>query len=299
LAGLRTLWLVEEQSLKRTSLKRPQTSKYRLVQIMYDVLYWFRTRVKRLKVRLQKFLVGDESSSEDGSVSIGSAMKEFVQGVIRGDDLSLSSSSSDGRGAKSPVQERRQRQLARIRAIVGSIIAVNLANALFAIISPFFWTVTAVAVGVIWPSWVSELLSRVSRLTAETRALGRGEELLSRAASPSSSSSSSSTMDTINNAKVWLGMYDHTKYHYYTRPDGTKRFYRTIGRGTKHPHQPSSTARLSPPIFEWPWNVELNSQPNNKKQPPPKKRQALRNMKKPPSNQQKRQPPSQQWGIFR
>jgi hypothetical protein len=297
LAGLRTLWLVEEQSLKRTSLKRPQTSKYRIVQIMYDMLYWCRTRVQRLKVGLQKFLLGDESSSEDGSVSIGLAMKEFVQGVMRGDDLSFSSSSSEGRGAKSPEQERRKRQLARIRAIVGSIIAINLANALFAIISPFFWTVTAVAVGVIWPTWVSELLSRVSRLTAETRALGRDEELLSTAASPSSSSSSSS-MDTINTAKMWLGLYDHSKYHYYTRPDGTKRFYRTIGRGTKQ-QQPASTSRLSPPTFEWPWNVELYSKPNKKKQPPSKKRQTLRNIKKPPSKQQKRQPPSQQWGVFR
>jgi hypothetical protein len=45
----------------------------------------------------------------------------------------------------------------RVGAILAALVAVNITGALFAI-SPTFLTIAALCVGLIWPSWVSELV---------------------------------------------------------------------------------------------------------------------------------------------
>jgi hypothetical protein len=102
----------------------------------------------------------------------------------------------------------------RIGAIVASLVAINITGALFAISAPLL-TLMAALMGIVWPSWVPELVERLKLLTEETRARGRGDENYSPA-----------SFNSMNTAKL-LGRYDKSKYHYYKRPDGSKQYYRT------------------------------------------------------------------------
>ena len=90
LAGLRTAWLVEERSLRKTS---HYTSKYRLIQLMYDGSY----RVGKILGRLWETLLGRNEP-----------LREFSKGVYRSSNR-------------------------RLRGIVAALVAVNLTGAIFAI----------------------------------------------------------------------------------------------------------------------------------------------------------------------
>ena len=220
LAGLRTVWLVEEQSKRKTQKK----SRYRAVQVVYDIAFWF----GRLFAKVGK-LVGPSGG-----------WKEFTQGIRQ----DMKNSELDAIGT-------------RVGAIVGSLIVVNMIGAVFAI-SPSFLALLAVLVGFVWPTWASELFERIRLLTEETRARGRGEDYFP-------------TMPTLNTAKI-LGRYDKSRYHYYKRPDGSKKYYRTgqgwFGRSTTSPKKGSSPSEA----LSWPWRTE--------------------------TKKQKREPQKEQWGLF-
>jgi hypothetical protein len=220
LAGLRTVWLVEEQSKRKTQKK----SRYRVVQVGYDIAFWF----GRLFSKVGK-LIGPKGG-----------WKEFIQGIRK----DMKNSELDAMGT-------------RVGAIVGSLFAVYMIGALFAI-SPPFLAVLAVLVGFVWPTWASELFERVRLLTEETRARGRGEDFFP-------------TTLTLNTAKI-LGRYDKSRYHYYKRPDGSKKYYRTgqgwFGRSITSPQKGSSSSDA----LSWPWRIE--------------------------TKKQKRQPQKEQWGLF-
>lgn len=220
LAGLRTVWLVEEQSKRKTQKK----SRYRAVQVVYDVAFWF----GRLFAKVGK-LIGPRGG-----------WKEFIEGIRQ----DMKNSELDAIGT-------------RVGAIVGSLIAVNMIGAVFAI-SPPFLALLAVLVGFVWPTWASELFERIRLLTEETRARGRGEDFFP-------------TAPTLNTAKI-LGRYDKSRYHYYKRPDGSKKYYRTgqgwFGRSTMSPQKGLSSSNA----LSWPWRKE--------------------------TKKQKREPQKEQWGLF-
>jgi hypothetical protein len=137
----------------------------------------------------------------------------------------------------------------RIGAAMASLIAINITGALFAI-SPPLLTGLAILLGIAWPSWVSELLDRIRLLSEETRARGRGDDF-----QPSNNS--------INTAKL-LGRYDKSKYSYYRRSDGTKKYYRT-GQSTftLHP-SPKQKQQKESSLLPWPWG---SSESKKKRQP--------------------------------
>lgn len=91
LAGLRTAWLVEERSLRKTS--DHYTSKYRLVQMLYDGSY----RFGKILGRLWETLLGRNEP-----------LREFIKGAYNNSNR-------------------------RLRGIVAALLAVNLTGAAFAI----------------------------------------------------------------------------------------------------------------------------------------------------------------------
>eukprot|EP00980_Cylindrotheca_fusiformis_P021656 scaffold8505_cov130-Cylindrotheca_fusiformis.AAC.22 len=140
LAGLRTVWLVDEQAKLRAKKK----SRYRVIQWVYSVKYY----IQRQWEKLSSFMSNNRSK----------AWSEFWTGV--GQDVKNS-----GRDAMGT----------RIGAVVASLVVINIAGALF-VISPPLLTVLAALMGVVWPSWVPELAERIKLLAEETRARGRGDD---------------------------------------------------------------------------------------------------------------------------
>lgn len=227
LAGLRTVWLVDERSKRRAK----QTSRYRVVQYLYDLQYWIGRYARKTMEAIR-------------SSDWNSQLREFFRGVRT--DLWSSGGRSWG---------------ARVGAVIASLFAVNVTGALFAI-SPTFLAILAIGVGIAWPSWVSELLGRVQTLGAETRARGRGEE--------TTDTESLLSTSTTNTAKL-LGRYDKSRYHYYKRMDGTKRYYRTgqaLFRGRNK--KPTAKAKSNKPVLTWPW-----TKPQKVKRPPAKEQWGL------------------------
>jgi hypothetical protein len=167
LAAARTVWLVDEQSKRRTQEK----SRYRVVQILYDAKYG-------MKRWIRKFARYDRNHPN--------SWNEFLSGV--GIDMKESVGGWDALGT-------------RVGAVIASLIAIHLTGALFAI-SPAFLALLAVVVGVVWPTWVTELFHRIRELTQEIRARGRGEDYSSSTSSSSSGSRlpSTNTKSSINTA---------------------------------------------------------------------------------------------------
>ena len=225
LAGLRTAWLVEE----RRNKKRRLESKYRIIQSFYDLLYWIRSRMKRVRLGLKDLIVGVDDSSD--VTSIGGAIREFVIGVVRPEAVETSSLKNGDE-----ARLRRRKRNARIGAIIGSLIALNIFHSLFAIVSPTILTVSAVVVGIIWPTWITELFSRMQQVGEEIRARGRGEKL------------SSSIASRANTAKSWLGLNNRNN-DYFVRWDGTRGYYKNVKR------KPSTTSSW----FNMPWNKEKST----------------------------------------
>lgn len=169
LAGLRTIWLVEQRSLKKA--RGPRKSRYRLVQFGYDVMYF----VRRLVLSIYKALTGGGNAD----------LREFLQGL------------------RIEMSETRLNQVGeRVRAVLAAIALVNLTGALFTI-SPLFLSILACVVGITWPSWAAEFVNRLGQFVDDTRSRGRGEVPRIRSSS------------------------DKSRYHYYVRDNGKKRYYRT------------------------------------------------------------------------
>ena len=227
LAGLRTVWLVDERSKRRAK----QTSRYRLVQYLYDLKHSMAQWTSKVWSALK-------TSDWDHQ------WREFARGIRN--DLMASGRRSWG---------------ARIGAVVASVFAVTVTGALFAL-SPTLLVVLAMGVGVAWPSWVPELLERIEALGVETRARGRGEEDSDQAVSSLLSRASAT-----NTARL-LGRYDKSRYHYYRRPDGSKRYYRTgqslfRGRTKATVMVDTKTTNGKKTALAWPW-----TKPQKTRRPP-------------------------------
>ena len=146
LATMRTIWLVEERSLKKKGLKRVRKrSRYRVVQFLYDGAYF----TGRFVASLWRLISGGGTSQE---------LSEFLRGIRV--DISKARLDTIGR---------------RIGAAMAALVGVNIAGALYTL-SPAFLMFLAVAAGLVWPTWFPELLDRCRRLAEETRARGRGED---------------------------------------------------------------------------------------------------------------------------
>jgi hypothetical protein len=250
LAAARTVWLVDEQSKRRTSTSTNQEkSRYRVVQALYDVKYWMKGRIRMVVAYVRNHP--------------NNSWNEFLSGV--GIDMKESVGGWDALGT-------------RVGAVIASLIAIHLTGALFAI-SPAFLALLAVVVGIVWPTWVTELVHRIRELTHEIRARGRGED---GSSSATSLLPSTNTKSSVNTAKL-LGRYDKGKYHYFKRLDGTKRYYRTgqsifAGGGKplnskKNDKQKSTTNTNTAALGQrlWPWSRTETKQ---------------------------RTPGKEQWGIF-
>jgi hypothetical protein len=221
LAGLRTVWLVEERSLQKNKQqkllrRRQRRSKYRLIQLLYDAAFVS----GRFLATIWKTLTGRG----------GGELKEFFAGLWKW-DLSSEEESVE----------------ARVGAALGACVAVNLSGALFSL-SPVILTVLAMGVGLLWPTWHSELADSIGLFWEDRRARGRGEDpaLLSTKSALSAKSSSWSgwswtvpkipslarrTEDTRTRRRA-TGPVDKKRYHYYRKVNGKKVYYR-VGTPSK------------------------------------------------------------------
>ena len=135
LAGLRTAWLVDEESRMRAAGR----SQYRLVQSAYDL----KRSVTRL---LQRTIESIRSLFEEGG------LQTFWKGLQA--DL------------------RREGSLSvRLGAIGAALVAVNVCGALFSI-SAGFSNLLAVIGAVIWPTWAGDLLSRTQEIWLDIQSRG-------------------------------------------------------------------------------------------------------------------------------
>jgi hypothetical protein len=145
LAGLRTVWLVEERNMKkRTGLwKRNlnRQSRYRIVQLIYDAM----STVRAMCWSLWKALTG------------GTEIRDFARGVYF--------------TAKDNLQERMQ-------SVATAVVTISCIGALFTR-SPLLIVLVAAALGWIWPRWMSDSLEQMNELFIETRARGQGSRTLS------------------------------------------------------------------------------------------------------------------------
>jgi hypothetical protein len=143
LAGLRTVWLVDEQSKRRTREK----SRYRLVQVLYDAKHY-------IKLWMRKFQTWAKSFFQEGG----------LQGVISNlrDDLT----NGDSAGA-------------RVGAALAAVMVVNIGGALFSI-SPVFSNLLAIVTAVLWPSRALDLLSRIRNTDSTSNAMSLTPDFMRR-----------------------------------------------------------------------------------------------------------------------
>jgi len=246
LAALRTAWLVEERSLRKNRLLKRnmqgRRSKYRLIQLMYDATY----------------TLGQLLGSVWSSVTAGqSRFKEFLRGVMTSSNLSAA--------AGAP-------QSSRVGSILAALVVVNLAGALFTI-SPTFLAVAAGTVGFVWPTWISELAQRSAAFVEEARARGRGEIANFAPVTTKTESSATNNM-TVTKMKEqasevlnsWYNFIseatakprasikaaatvDKSRYHYFRRKDGKRRYYRVgVPWWTSSVQQNRKKG-----VQQWPW----------------------------------------------
>lgn len=136
LAGLRTAWLVDEQSRMRTNGR----SRYRLVQIAYDG-----------KNCIGQFL--QKSFSWCKSWFLPGTAKKFLKGLqsVVKDEGSI---------------------IARLGSVAVILITVNICGAIFSISSSFCMIMCSI-VAFVWPSWASDLISRLNEVGTEIQLKGQ------------------------------------------------------------------------------------------------------------------------------
>lgn len=147
LAGLRTVWMVEESSYKKQMYRKKgrRKSKYRLIQVVIDVTDWF----KRLFHALWRAVRGGDNKE----------MNEIIKGIRIGfQELNLEVMSQ------------------RTGAAIAALVAVNFVGALFAV-APYLLGATAIVFGAIWPNWMGNTAKVIKEVIDETRARGRGEQI--------------------------------------------------------------------------------------------------------------------------
>ena len=196
---------------RHTSLKRKQSgnkSRYRVLQYGFNVVAWF-----------------GQGVATCWKVVTGGASPETLH-VMRGIRMALLDREALGQ---------------RAVAAFAVLCIVNVLGALFSV-SPTVLGILAIMVGLVWPSWTSELRERLEILRDELEEMGRTNdktdtaESLSIRSRRSSSSRKASIADpkSAKSNKATLArpsrrrdVVDKSKYSFYTKEDGTKRWYRT------------------------------------------------------------------------
>ncbi|KAL7559045.1 hypothetical protein ACA910_016385 [Epithemia clementina (nom. ined.)] len=194
LATLRTVWLVEERSLKKGMKKRRKQSRYRLVQLLYDAAY----NLGKFAASVLKLLTGGDSTE----------LTEFLRGLR----VEISQTRVAGIGT-------------RVGAVLAALLVVNLMGALFTV-SPFLLAIVATLGSLVWPTWVAEMFDRWNTFLQETRALGRiesdNENVALANKRPMASVVGAGAAGRGSRRRI-----DKSQFHFYVRPDGTKQYYRT------------------------------------------------------------------------
>jgi hypothetical protein len=192
LAGMRTLWLVEEQSRKKNSRIWRRGSRYRVVQLFYDAAYF----LGRAVGNIWKTLTGKG----------GSEVKEFLRGIARWNEMEDESIG------------------ARLGAALWAAVAVSLTGALFSL-SPFFLTFMALGCGYIWPTWPSEAADAITAFWNDRRRRGVdvSERKLTNIAPTPFLSFFSIGKDIGDGSKNGM---NKNRYYFYRTRDGKKKYYR-------------------------------------------------------------------------
>ncbi|GAX16460.1 hypothetical protein FisN_19Lh038 [Fistulifera solaris] len=192
LAGMRTLWLVEEQSRKKNSRIWRRRSRYRVVQLFYDAAYL----LGRALGNIWKTLTGKG----------GSEVKDFLRGIACWTDKEDESIG------------------ARLGAALWAAVAVSLTGALFSL-SPFFLTFMALGCGFFWPTWPSEVADAVTAFWNDRRSRGLDvtESKLIDIPPPQLFSFFSTGRDDGGGNKKNT---NKDRYYFYKTPDGKRKYYR-------------------------------------------------------------------------
>lgn len=190
LAGLRTVWMVEENSYRSQKYRIQKgrrigkISKYRVVQYAIDIGYWF----KRFFLATWNAITGGGNNE----------LVDVLNGIkIQMRELNLEIISQ------------------RMGAAVAALILVNIVGAMFALTPPLLG-VMAVIAGMIWPSWVGSAYQKVKDLIEETRARGRGE--IPRKAA---------TTNNKTPSNIASPMVEKKNFHFFMNEKGRKQWYRT------------------------------------------------------------------------
>ncbi|GAX19464.1 hypothetical protein FisN_19Hh038 [Fistulifera solaris] len=193
LAGMRTLWLVEEQSRKKNSRIWRRGSRYRVVQLFYDAAYL----LGRVLGNIWKTLTGKG----------GSEVKEFLRGIARWTDTEDESIG------------------ARLGAALWAAVAVSLTGALFSL-SPLLLTFIALGCGYIWPTWPSEAADGVTAFWNDRRSRGLDvteSKLINIPPPPQLFSFFSIGKASGGKNK---NVMHKDRYYFYKTPDGKRKYYR-------------------------------------------------------------------------
>lgn len=154
LAGLRTVWLVEENSLKkvsRSSRNRKSrngiVSKYRLVNYANDVLFFSRK------------ILGALWSSITRSPGEGEEWSEIVRGVKASfSDLNFEILSQ------------------RLGSGLAALVCLNLIGTLYSSV-PSLLSLFAISSGILFPNWIAFVVVRIEEELSKFAARGRGEKI--------------------------------------------------------------------------------------------------------------------------
>eukprot|EP00551_Chaetoceros_affinis_P005296 CAMPEP_0203683896 /NCGR_PEP_ID=MMETSP0090-20130426/47757_1 /ASSEMBLY_ACC=CAM_ASM_001088 /TAXON_ID=426623 /ORGANISM="Chaetoceros affinis, Strain CCMP159" /LENGTH=838 /DNA_ID=CAMNT_0050553053 /DNA_START=174 /DNA_END=2687 /DNA_ORIENTATION=+ len=187
LAGLRTVWMLEENSYKTQKYiidgREKKRSKYRLVQYAIDVGFWFKKAFAAI-----------------WSVVTGGGTSELTEMF---------------RGIKIQIRELNTEIISqRMGAAMAALLAVNIVGALFAV-APYLLGVIAVLSGMIWPNWLGSGYQRIKTIVEDTRARGRGEKKKKK------------QQININAPKKKIPLIDRSNFHFFIKENGRKQWYRT------------------------------------------------------------------------
>jgi hypothetical protein len=194
---------LHSECLSTFDRRSKRRSKYRVVQAFYDTASYVR-----------RLLTAFWDAATGGG---GSELREILRGI------------------RIDVSESRMNEIGpRIGAAGTALVTIYMVGALYSL-SARLLGFLAIITGLVWPTWVIELGDRFQLLFQELRAKGRGEE-----PPVDYSSSSSSGRSRILPTSLRFQRVDKKRYHYFTRPDGSKRWYRT-GRPAFRSSKPLET----------------------------------------------------------
>lgn len=146
LAGLRTVWMVEESSFKKQMKKgkKKKASKYRIVQVFFDTADWCKRALHAVWVAIR----GGRSDE----------LNEIINGIkMNMNQLNLETVSQ------------------RVGASLAALVLVNFLGACFAV-APYLLGFIAIASGIIFPNWIANSVNLLKDVIKDTRARGRGEQ---------------------------------------------------------------------------------------------------------------------------